>query len=197
MPKKKKAKLIVCGSTETKTGKPCKRKFKKGNGCPSHHNKNEGLQSDLPEDSSDGILYSITDLARKFKVDRATIREKLLDIEPKKTEGRTKLYDLDEVEDILNRDEYDFARTRKLQAEADTKELELKIKIGKYASIEEFKNVTQKLFGKLHKKCCIQIPRAIASRLLQAENTAEILEILTQEYGHEFDNLRADFSKYL
>jgi hypothetical protein len=150
-----------------------------------------------PENSAN--LYSISALSRKFKLDRATVRERLenAEIEPVQTKAKEKLYLLDDVEIALSQSEMNEAKLRKLDLEADIKELEYKIKSGEFASVAEFTEVTQAIFSRLQKKLAVQLPGRIASKLHNANSSADVAAILKNEIAKEFDSLRENFQKYL
>jgi len=143
--------------------------------------------------------YNISQLAKKFKLDRATIRERveLNEIEPVSTKANEKLYHLDDVEVLLSQSELNEAKLRKLDAEAELKELEVKKKLGEFASVAEFTEIVQKIFGRLHKKLAVQLPGRIANKLHNAATAADGAALLKQEISKEFDALRSDFKKYI
>lgn len=145
------------------------------------------------------FLYSISALSRKFKLDRATVRERLekAEIKPHSAKQKEKLYHLDDVEIVLSQSELNEAKLRKIDAEAELKELELKRKSGEYASVAEFTEITQKIYSRLYKKLAVQLPARIASRLHNANSSSEVADLLKREISKEFDDLRTDFTKYL
>lgn len=148
---------------------------------------------------NDLFLLSISALSRKFKLDRATVRERLdaAEIKPKTTREKEKLYHLDDVEIVLSQSELNEAKLRKLDAEAELKELEVKKKLGEYASVAEFTETVQKIFGRLHKRVVVQLPKRIAGRLHNANSSAEVMAALETELAKEFNDLRSDFTKFL
>ena len=150
-------------------------------------------------DSSDVFLYSISALSRKFKLDRETVRNRLdsAGIKAKKTRENEKLYFLDDVEVALSQSELNEAKLRKLDAEAELKELELKKRVGEFGSVAEFTEIVQKVFGRLHKRVAVQLPKRLAARLHNANSSGDLLEILQSEIEKDFSALRADFKDYL
>lgn len=148
---------------------------------------------------SNPFHYSISALSRKFKLDRATVRERLetAEIKPVAVKAKEKLYLLDDVQIILSQSEMNEAKFRKLDAEADLKELELQVKRGEYASVAEFTEIVQKIFGRLHKKLAVQMPGRIALRLHNANSSSDVSDLLKAEINKEFDALRHDFKQYL
>ncbi|HEY8562805.1 MAG TPA: hypothetical protein VIL74_20675 [Pyrinomonadaceae bacterium] len=146
-----------------------------------------------------GNFYSISALSRKFKLDRATVRERLekAEIKPKSVKEKEKLYLLEDVEIVLLQSELNEAKLRKIDAEAELKELEVKKKLGEFGSVAEFTEITQKIFGQLFKKIVVQMPGRIASRLHNANSSADVAALLKKEAGKEFDELRENFEEYL
>lgn len=143
--------------------------------------------------------YSITALSKKFVLDRATVRDRLDEagIQPVSVKAKEKLYHLDDVEIVLSQSEMNEAKLRKIEAEAELKELELKIKSGDYASVAEFTEIVQRIFGRLHKKLAVQLPGRVANRLHNANSSADVAALLKTEITKEFNDLRNDFTKYL
>jgi hypothetical protein len=145
-------------------------------------------------------ICSISALARRFKLDRATVRDRIekAAIEAIEERSKEKLYLLDErLESVLSLNEMDAAKLKKTEAEAELKEIEVKRKQGEYGSVAEFTEITQQLYSRLHKRCVVQLPGKIASKLHNANSSAEVAAILKHEYAKEFDQLRGDFMKYL
>lgn len=145
-------------------------------------------------------LVSISALSRMFNIDRATVRTRIENagIQAAQVAANEKLYLLDDrLEAIVKQDELEAAKLRKLELEADLKEHDLQVKKGEYASVAEFTEITQKIFGRLYKKLAVQLPARIAGRLHNANSSAELAQLLKTEIGKEFDALRSDFTKYL
>lgn len=150
-------------------------------------------------ETSDPFLYSITALSKKFKLDRATVRERLeaAEILPRITKAKEKLFHLDDVEVVLAQSELNEAKLRKLDAEAELKELEVKKKLGEYASVAEFTEILQRLFGAFYQKTAIALPKRIASRLHNANSTAEVMEILQNEIKSEWKEFGENYPEYV
>ena len=145
--------------------------------------------------------YSITALSRLLKIDRGTVRERLvsLEVEPVSSQkGKETLYELTEADlKLLGNDEHEAEKLRKTKAEADLKELELANKRGEFASVKEFTEIVQKIFGKLHKKLAVNLPNRLANQLHNANSSSEVTDILRNEIGKEFESLRSDWKGYL
>ena len=147
-------------------------------------------------------LLSISQIAFRFNLDRATVRKRLqkAEIKPDSDKEKEKLYLLTpELEQIVTEffDDLDATKLRKLDAEADLKEIEVQKRRGELASAAEFTEIVQQIFGTLHKKLAVQLPKRISLRLSKAATQAEISTLLTQEITKEFSNLRQNHKAYL
>lgn len=145
---------------------------------------------------------SISQLAFRFELDRATVRKRLqkANIEPHSEREKEKLYLLTpELEQILaeTNDGLDAVKLRKETADAELKEIKVAEARGETASVAEFTEVVQQLFGAMHKKLAVQLPKRVSLRLSKAATQAEISRILTQEIGKEFTDLRNNHKKFL
>lgn len=151
-----------------------------------------------PAENSANLL-SISALSRRFILDRATVRDRLekAGIKPKIVKEKEKLFLLEDVEIVLKPSELDEAKLRKIDAEAELKELEVKKRLGEYGSVAEFTEITQKIFSRLYKRLAVQLPGRIASRLHNANSTADVAELLKSAIENEFKDLRTDFKGYL
>jgi len=145
--------------------------------------------------------YSITALSRKLKIDRGTVRERLLEFEfepCEKQKGKETLYELttDEVR-ALGNDEYDVERVRKTRIEADLKQIDLEIKQGTYASVHEFTEIVQGIFKQLHRNLTITLVKQTNPKIYNANSEMEAGEILKNAIEKEFQAVRRDWEKYL
>lgn len=143
---------------------------------------------------------SILALSRMFNLDRATVRDRIekAGIKPVKVAVNEKLYALDEnLEMIIRQDELAEAKLDKLRLEGEKLAHDLAVKRGEFASVAEFTEIVQKVFGRLHKKTVVQLPKRVAKRLHEANSSAELAQILETELAKEFNDLRSDFTKFL
>lgn len=185
------------------TGKLTKKTPEKAARTPKTAEKPREIVENPPENTENNAnnanLFSISALSRKFKLDRATIRERLEknEIKPHSVKSNEKLYLLEDVEFILLQSELNEAKFRKLDAEAELKELEVKKKLGEFASVAEFTEIVQRMMSGFYSKTVIQMPARIASRLHNANNTADVAEILKSEMIKEWKNLRDHYPDYI
>jgi hypothetical protein len=143
---------------------------------------------------------SILALSRIFNIDRVTIRDRIekAGIKPVSVKINEKLYALDEkLEMVIRQDELAEAKLKKLELEGEKLEHDLAIKRGEFASVSEFTEIIQKVFGRLHKRVVVQLPKRTSKRLHEANSSAELAQFLETELAKEFNDLRSDFTKFL
>ena len=138
----------------------------------------------------------------RFSLDRATVRKRLMDaeIEPASEAAKEKLYELTEDLEaalLAQTRPIDAAKLRKETAEAQIKEIKLREMTGEMASVAEFTQIVQALFGAMHKRACVQLPKKLAKKLSKSKDEAEISRLLEKEYGALFLELRANYKKFL
>jgi len=156
------------------------------------------ITQDAPEITHD--ICSISALSRRFKLDRKTVRDRIekAGIEAIEERAKEKLYLLDEkLESVLSLNEMDAAKLKKTEAEAELKEIEVKRKLGEFASVAEFTEIIQRLMSRFYSKTVVNMPRRIAMRLHNADSSAEVARILTEEMIKEWKNLRDDYPEYI
>jgi hypothetical protein len=149
--------------------------------------------------STDDVL-SISALARLCGRDRATVVKCLKEVEPAEEKAKEKLYRLkDAIPAIVaGADaEMDEAKLRKMQAEAELKELNLKREQGEVVEVTEVRAYAQALFRSVQQRMAVRLPRDIAPQLYKAESAAQITEVLQRESGRVFNELRDDHTRFL
>lgn len=145
---------------------------------------------------------SISKLAMRFSLDRATVRKRLSDaeIEPVSETEKEKLYALTEDLEaalLAQSRPIDAAKLRKETAEAQIREYKLAEITGEMCSVADFTQVTQAIFGNLHKKCCVHAPKVLAKKLKKAKTETEITRILEKELSGIFLDLRTNYKNFL
>jgi hypothetical protein len=147
-------------------------------------------------------LLSISQIATRCKLDRATARERLekAGFVPEIEEPKRKLYRFDlmvEAELTETKDKLTDVRIRKEMAAARKIELQNAAAEGELASVGEFIDTIQRVFGNLHKEIVVRQPRRLAARLAKAKTSTDVNKILTHDSNGIFKVLREDFEKYL
>lgn len=142
---------------------------------------------------SEGQLYSISELAELTTLDRATVRKRLKDIEPQGGERNAKTYSLAVALPALITGasaEYDEARTRKMQADADLRELDLSVQRAEYVPVKEVESERVKECQWLVNRLQARMPREAAPQLYKAESAAHLAELLQHEIGRALNEWR-------
>lgn len=149
---------------------------------------------------SDGRLYSMSELSDLTTLDRATVRKRLKDIEAQGGAQNAKTYTLEVALPALIAGasaEMDEARLRKVKADAELKELDVKREQGEVVEVREVRGYAQALVQGLHQRVAVRMPGEIAPQLYKAESSAQITEILQHELGRIFNELRDDHKRFL
>lgn len=143
-------------------------------------------------------LLSISKLAERFELDRATVRKRLAaaSVAPRRETKREKLYAVAEVEAYLSNvgDPLEAARLRKLQQESDLLELRLARERGELVSAQEVGDELQEVFKRLYQRLAVQYPREIAQQLYKAESPGQITDIMRHDMGRFFNEIREDYT---
>jgi hypothetical protein len=145
---------------------------------------------------------SIKAIAARCGLDRATAKKRLDEnnYSPIEEQAKLKLYRFDAgMESVLTetRDKLTDVRIRKEQAMAKKIELQNAEIEGELASVAEFIDTIQKVFGNLHKEVVVRQPRRLAARLAKAKTSADANKILSKDSEGIFKVLVEDFEKFL
>jgi hypothetical protein len=159
-------------------------------------------KTELKTEESREELLSISKLAFRFNLDRATVKKRIAEarIEPAEEKANEKLYELtEELNSILNdtAKPLDIARLTKLSTENEIKELELQKRKGELLPIGEVKEAIQGIFAGLQKEIVTNLPKKLAPKLKKAKTVAEITGILVRELDIPFNDLAEDYEKFL
>jgi hypothetical protein len=146
------------------------------------------------------LFYSISQLASLCALDRATVAKRLVDIESTDGAKGAKTYALSAALPALiagERTEMDAAKLRKMQAEADLKELDFQRERGEVLPTKDVADYALRLFKGMQNRIGVRFPREIAQQLYKAESAAQITEVLKRELGRIFNELRDDHQRFL
>ena len=141
-------------------------------------------------------LWSISALAVEFGLDRRTVAQRLMSIEPTETKGRAKRYVLHDAAkaiigqiavtgDILS---YDEARARKMAAEAELAEIELQKERGDVLSVETINEVNNEICGNFRAKL-LALPAKSAPDIFASSNVKEAKGILRKSVNDILEEL--------
>jgi Protein of unknown function (DUF1441) len=137
--------------------------------------------------------YSISQLAKLARLDRATVTKRLEKIVSTGGAKGAKLYALSDALPALimgERTEMDEAKLRKTQAEADLKEHELAIERGDYLPVKEVESQRVKECQWLYNRLLTKLPREISAQLYKADSPTHIAEILKHDIGRLMNEWR-------
>lgn len=138
-------------------------------------------------------LIHIAEAARRYNLDRLTVRKRLYGIEPvgfgKKGE---KLYDLDEVEPLLTAEgeqAADAVKLRKLTAEAERQELLTAKMRGELVDVGVVRSMVYDFFKQARQLIVVEFPRANGPQIAQMKDSRETITFLNRELAQIFDEL--------
>lgn len=145
-------------------------------------------------------LYSISALAKLTTLDRATVARRLEGVAHAGGPKGAKTYALaDALPSLIagESSEMDEAKLRKMQAEAELKEIEVKQEMAELLPAKEVRDYALRLFKSMHNRVAVRFPREIAQQLYKAESAPQITEVLQRELGRIFNDLRSDHKRLL
>jgi DNA-binding transcriptional regulator YhcF (GntR family) len=141
---------------------------------------------------------SISELARIFNLDRATVSKRLKDIEPASQVGYkgAKEYTISEVTHLLQssaQSSYgeEQAKVRRAMADAEKAEINVAKLRGELVSVSEMKDAVHTLVKSLFQRCVVVSPRALARKIIGKSDPGEVEIILRAHYSEIFEELRA------
>jgi hypothetical protein len=141
-------------------------------------------------------LFSNSALAKRFHLDRATAAKRLSEagVLPVKSSAKGKFYRLADAQPVLSRTKnpLDAQKLRKLEIEADLKELELQQERGDLVRTKEVRDQLQRIFAHLHQRIAMHYPKEISTQLYKAETSGQVEDILRTGLSKIFNELRTD-----
>lgn len=148
-------------------------------------------------------LLSISEIAKRMKLDRATVRSRLDDLgyepDPSST-AKNQLYPFDgEMEFAIKsaKDEAAAAKIRGLRADAQLKELKLARERGEVVPMNEAVELVQRIVGTLYQEFAVRQPRRIAPKLAAAKNVTAVKKLLKSDTDRIMKTLRANFEQFI
>lgn len=147
-------------------------------------------------------VLSISKIAIRCHLDRGTTKKRL-DLhgyEPIDEKAKLKEYrfDADMLAKLTYRnDELAAANIRKAKAAAEKLELQNAEATGELASVADFTDKIQRVFGAMYKEVVVRMPTRLAARLAKAKTSADTAKILTNDLNRIFNTLRDDHHKFL
>lgn len=147
-------------------------------------------------------LLSISAIAKKCGIDRATARTRLdqLGYEPEVEKAKEKLYRFDdEMEFAVKaaKDTVSAMKVRDLLATARLKELKLAKEAGELVPIGEVTEIVQAIVSNVFQEYTIRQPKRIGGQLVKAKNIAEVKKALKSDSDRIMRSLRANFENFI
>ena len=151
------------------------------------------------EDTKQKKLWSQTELAKHFQLDRATIRTRLegAGVRPRNRNPKHIQYDFEEARIAIERAKDQEWKSLKVEKEAQILDLKLQKELGNFASVAEFAELTQRWVGWLYNKLTIRLPRTVVTKIANAKDKNDAAFILTKEIESVFNEFRANPQKFL
>lgn len=148
-------------------------------------------------------LLSISQIAKKLKLDRTTVAGRLEDLgyeqDPSSTE-KLKLFPFDpEMEFALKsaKDTVSAMKIRDLRATAQLKEMKLKEQMGELVPMADAVDDMQKIIAWLYQEFTVRQPKRIAPKMARAKNATAIRTILKADTDAIMKNLQKNFEDFL
>ncbi len=146
-------------------------------------------------------ILSLSKLAFRFDLDRATVRTRLEEagIVPVEARAKEKLFELTpRLEKILDQSNTKLTAAKLQRELANARLAEIKVgeAEGDLAPVGEFTDVVQRLFGGNYKEMVRMIKRW-APRMVKMKNVAEAEKFMLTDYQKFSNSLRSDFEKFL
>lgn len=145
--------------------------------------------------------FSIKRISELLKIDRATVAKRLLALkyQPVVAEAKLKLFNFDEAMEaalLETNDRLTDVRVRKETAAAEKIELAVAEAKGELASVAEFTDIVQRLFGGCYKEN-VRMIKKWSSRVVKFKTAAEAEKYMLGEYQRFSNSLQMEFEKFL
>lgn len=148
-------------------------------------------------------LLSMSEIAKRLKLDRATVRSRLDDLgyepDPSST-AKNHLYPFNaEMEFALKaaKDTVSAMKIRVMRADAQTKELKLAEARGELVPMHEVIEIVQKIGVAIYQEFTIRQPKRIGTKLAKAKNITEVKKILKIDTTRVMKILRENFEGFI
>ena len=148
-------------------------------------------------------LLSISEIAKRLKLHRQTVSQRLDDLgyEPDESStAKNQLYAFDdEMEFAVKaaKDSLTAAKIRELRARTEKIEMQNAKERGELVPIGEVVDLSQKLTRSLYDEYAMRIPKRIGGQLVKAKTQAAVRKIFKTESDKVFKLIRANFKRYI
>lgn len=148
-------------------------------------------------------LLSISEIAKRLKLDRATVRSRLEDLgyeaDPSST-PKLQLFAYDaEMEFAVKaaKDSLTAAKIRDTRATYELKELKLARERSELVAMSDAIDDMQKIVSWLYQEFTVRQPKRISPKLAKAKNVTAVRKILKTDTDTVMKNLRQNFEKFI
>ena len=150
-----------------------------------------------------GDLLSISEIAKRLKLDRATVRTRLEDLGYQPDESSTPKLQLyafdDEMEFAIKaaKDTLAAMKIRQLRAAAVKLEMQNAQARGELVPMSEATDIVQRIVKKLYDEYAVRQPKRVAGQLVKAKTQAAVRKILKTDGDRIMKLVRTDFERFI
>lgn len=155
-------------------------------------------------DEPQGEWLSESEIAKRVRLDRATVVRRLEDLgyEPDEERSGPKLkvhFFTDEMAFELKaaKDTVAAVKIQDLRWAAKLKRQKYEREAGELVPIGEVTDLAQRLVKKLYEEHAVRMPKRVAGHLVKAKTVAAVRKILKTDADKVFKMVRADFERYV
>ncbi len=148
-------------------------------------------------------LLSISEIARRCGINRATAAARLDDLGYEPHESSTPKNKLFAFDDEMlfaikaAKDSLSAAKIRDIRASSQLKELKLAEARGELVPMHEAIDIVQKIVSAIYQECTVRQPKRIAPKLAKAKNVAAVKKILKTDTDRIMKTLRENFERFI
>jgi hypothetical protein len=147
-------------------------------------------------------LKNISEISEEYGIHRETVRTRLkaagFKPHPSSTPKETKYIVTAALIAALQPNGIKASReTEKLDVDIATRRLKLEEMQGKLASVQEFADITNQIFGALYKKIALNMPSAITKKVRAAKTDAEGSRIMSEYAKKIFTEARENHKEFI
>ena len=150
-----------------------------------------------------GELLSISAIAKRCKLHRATCSSRLEDLGYEPHESSTPKNQLfwfdDELEFAIKsaKDTVSAMKIRDMRASAQLKETKLAEMRGELVAMAEVTEMVQRIVGTIYQEFTVRQPKRIAAKLAKAKNVAAVNKVLKTDTARIMKSLRDNFERFI
>lgn len=148
-------------------------------------------------------LISISEIARRCGIDRATATARLDDLGYEQDESSTPKNKLFAFDDEMlfaikaAKDSLSAAKLRDMRASAEIKELKLAEARGELVPMYEAIEIVQKIVSSIYQEFTVRQPKRIAPKLAKAKNVTAVKKVLKTDTDRIMKSLRENYERFV